>query len=241
MASRNDKAPLTYVCFVRHGTTPTTGKVLPGTAPGLHLSEGGRAEATAVAARLAELGSVSALYASPVDRAAETAGTIGAQVGLAPVFDPDLADCDVGSWTGRTLAALRRRPEWRVVLSNPSGFRFPGGESFAELQARLAGVVERIRTRHPGEVVVVVSHADPIKVALVEALGSPFDLIHRIGVSPCSTSVIAYGDGPPAVLAINSFADPSLVGVPPRVDKTAARSNGASRPRHSASAAKAKR
>ena len=228
MASRNDTTPPTYICFVRHGTTPTTGKVLPGTAPGLALAERGRAEAAEVGERLAALGSVTALYASPVERAAETAGAIASRIGVATVLDEDLADVNVGAWTGKSLALMRRRPEWRRMLQHPSGFRFPGGESFAELQARVSAAVERITLRHRGEVVVAVSHADPIKVALTEALGSPFDLLNRIVIAPCSTSAVVYGDGAPAVLTTNSFANPALVGVPSRD-----RARGATRSRRS--------
>ena len=75
----------------------------------------------------------------------------------------------------------------------PSGFRFPGGESFVELQSRLTDTVERICKAHPGEVVVAVSHADCIKVVLASALGVPLDLFQRIVVAPCSISTVVYG------------------------------------------------
>ncbi|MGH9073421.1 MAG: histidine phosphatase family protein, partial [Acidimicrobiales bacterium] len=57
MAPRRPQAPpATLVLFVRHGRTPTTGAVLPGRAKGLHLDDGGRAQAEAVAQRIAALG-----------------------------------------------------------------------------------------------------------------------------------------------------------------------------------------
>jgi len=204
----------TYLLLVRHGTTPTTGKVLPGRAPGLHLSEQGRAEAAEVGRRLADLGSVRALYSSPMERARETAEGIAKFVGCPVEIEAGLIECDFGSWTGVDLRVMRRKREWRAVLFHPSGFRFPGGESFLELQARVASAVERLIARHPGEVVVAVSHADPIKVTLAGALGSPLDLFQRIVVGPCSASIVAYDEGPPRVLALNSFAAPALVGVP---------------------------
>lgn len=156
----------TYVCFVRHGTTPTTGKVLPGRAPGLHLSDKGRDEARDAAERLGVLGTVRAIYSSPMERTRETAEAIAERVGIAVSLDGALMDCDCGDWTGMSLAALRRKPEWRVVTQTPSGFRFPNGESFRELENRVGEVVERLVEKHEGEVVVVVTHADPIKVAL---------------------------------------------------------------------------
>jgi probable phosphoglycerate mutase len=199
----------TVVLFVRHGTTPTTGRVLPGQAKGLHLSEAGRAEADAVAERIAALpvGTVEAVYASTLERAGETAAAIASRVDKPVEVDPDLADCDTGEWTGRELSALRKLPEWQTVERWPTGWRFPGGESSAELQSRVAGVVERLRARHPGKLVVAVSHADPIKAAVVSALGSPFDFNDRIVIAPCSVTAIAYGRTGTAVLAVNSTGD----------------------------------
>src|SRR3954451_19718323 len=68
--------PPTLVLFVRHGQTATTGTNLPGRAPGLHLSDAGRDQAATAAGRLAELTRVDAIYASPLERARETAAPI---------------------------------------------------------------------------------------------------------------------------------------------------------------------
>ncbi len=223
--------PPTVVCFVRHGTTPTTGKVLPGRARGLHLSEQGLEEAGRVGARLAGLGSVRGVYASPLERTRETAKAIGAAVSLPVTVDRGLIECDFGEWTGRELAELSRLPEWRTVQQHPSGFRFPGGESFAEVRARMAATVERLVGSHPGEVVVAVSHADPIKVVVGDALGQSLDLVQRIVVSPCSVSAVAYSAVAPVVLAVNSTGELATLGLQPRAAGHAGsngRSNGRS-------------
>jgi probable phosphoglycerate mutase len=210
MPRRSTRPRPTVVLFVRHGKTATTGKVLPGQAPGLHLDDTGQAQAKAVAERVASSGRVDAIYASHLERAAETAEAIAAATGLAVQTEPGLADIDTGQWTGRELKEARRAPEWKVVQSHPSGFRFPGGESFPELVARVADAVDRLRAAHPGGTVVAVSHADPIKVAAATALGTPLDLFQRIVVSPCSVTTIAYPvDGPPAVLGLNWSAEPA--------------------------------
>ncbi len=201
------------VCFVRHGTTPTTGTILPGRAKGLHLAARGREEARAVGERLAAVGSVKALYSSPLERARETAAAISAAVGVRVATERLLIECDFGEWTGAELARLRKLPEWSAVQRHPSGFRFPGGESFVELQGRMARAVQALRARHPGEVVVAVSHADPIKIAVGDALGVPLDLVQRTVISPCSVSVVAYGPDGPAVLAVNSTGDLSALGL----------------------------
>jgi probable phosphoglycerate mutase len=135
----------TTILLVRHGTTPTTGKVLPGRAPGLHLSEQGRSEAEAVAARIASAGTVAALYASPLERTRETATPIAAATSRKVAIHRGLIECDFGAWTGAKLATLMKKPEWTTVQRAPSAFRFPGGESFTEMQARIVGALEEIR------------------------------------------------------------------------------------------------
>jgi probable phosphomutase (TIGR03848 family) len=192
------------VLLVRHGTTPTTGAVLPGRAPGLHLADAGLDQAEAVAARLAALPRIDAVYASPLERTRETARPIGAARDLAVKVERGLLECDFGEWTGRPLKELAKEPAWKTVQRYPSGFRFPGGESFTEMSARITGTLQRLVERHESGVVVAVSHADPIKAAVADALGTHLDLFQRINVSPCSVTAVHYGPGGPAVLAVNS-------------------------------------
>lgn len=197
----------TVVCLVRHGTTPTTGKVLPGRAPGLHLSDAGRAEAERTAANFSGL-ELDAVYTSPLERARETAAPIASATGHSPKVDKGLVECDFGEWTGAELAKLRRLPEWKTVQRYPSGFRFPGGESFHDLQTRLHATISALCERHRGKAIVAVSHADCIKAVVALALGVPLDMFQRIVVSPCSTTVIAYGAEGPAVLTVSSYGAP---------------------------------
>jgi probable phosphomutase (TIGR03848 family) len=196
----------TTILLVRHGATTTTGRVLPGRAPGLHLSDQGRAQADGVAARLGALPKrPSALYVSPLERARETAAPIAKALRLRPVAERGLLECDFGTWTGKRLAVLRRRLEWRSVQSSPSTFRFPEGESFDEMQHRIWGTLERLARRHRNGTIVVVSHADPIKAAVTRALGVPLDLFQRTVISTASVSALAFTDGAPLVLCVNSI------------------------------------
>ncbi|MEO7443406.1 MAG: MSMEG_4193 family putative phosphomutase [Acidimicrobiales bacterium] len=205
MAPRPKAKPPTLVLFIRHGRTPTTGKVLPGRAKGLHLAAEGLAQADAVGRRLTALARVDAIYASPLERTRETAGAIANQLGLAVKTDRGLLECDFGEWTGGELKALSRRPEWQVVQRHPSGFRFPGGESFREMQNRVVGAARRLGDQHRGGTVVLVSHADPIKAAVADAAGTHLDLFQRLVISPCSVTAIAYGESAPMVLTVNSL------------------------------------
>ncbi len=230
--SRSKPQLPTLVLFVRHGTTPTTGQVLPGRAKGLHLSDAGRAQAEAVASRLAEWTgtapsapsvpprgagrgpgrarrapkrpAVGAVYASPLERTRETAAPIAKALGLAITTERGLLECDFGTWTGASLRSLAKAPEWATVQRYPSGFRFPDGESFVGMQRRMIETVAGLCARHRGETIVAVSHADPIKAVVADALGTHLDLFQRIVVSPCSVTAICYAPTGPSVLAVNS-------------------------------------
>jgi len=165
------------VLLVRHGVTATTGIILPGRAPGLHLSERGIAQAEHVAERLDELPKKPvALYVSPLERTRETAAPIARALRLRPIAARGLLECDFGLWTGKKLNLLAKKPEWRAVQHAPSTFRFPEGESFTEMQLRMWTTLEKIAAKHRNRTVVVVSHADPIKAAVTVAQGVPLDL-----------------------------------------------------------------
>jgi probable phosphoglycerate mutase len=198
----------TTILLVRHGQTPTTGKVLPGRAKGLHLAEEGRQQAATAAERIAALGRIDAIYSSPLERAKETAAPIAKARGLRTQIVRGLFECDFGDWTGKELKDLMKLPEWRTVQSAPSTFRFPGGESFTEMQTRMVTTLDKLRLQHPGGTIVCVSHADTIKAAVAHALGTHIDLFQRIVISPASVTAISWHPGGPVVLAVNSTGRP---------------------------------
>ena len=206
--ARPKPPPPTLVLFVRHGQTGTTGAVLPGRAPGLHLADKGQQQAAAVAGRIGALKTKpTAVYASPLERTKETAAPIAKELGTRVRAERGLLECDFGDWTGAKLKDLAKLPEWSTVQRYPSGFRFPNGESFTEMQTRMNDTAVRLAAKHPGETVVAVSHADPIKAAVATAMGTHLDLFQRIVVSPCSVTAIAYGTGGPTVLSVNNVGD----------------------------------
>src|SRR5262245_59309453 len=125
--------PSTIVLLVRHGLTPTTGVKLPGRARGLHLSEEGRKQAEAAAARIARIEKVVAIYSSPLERARETAGIIAKARNMVVRIERGLLEVDIGRWTGLSLKEAAAKPEWRAVQQHQSGFRFPGGAWLQEI------------------------------------------------------------------------------------------------------------
>jgi len=212
---RRARRASTIVVLVRHGKTPTTGVSLPGRLPGLHLDDEGRRQADAAARRLAALSRIDAVYSSPLERARETAAPIARARGLTVRTERGLIEIDVGAWVGLKLDRARKKPEWAIVQRHATGFRFPNGESFLEMQTRMVETLAALVARHPGKVIVAVSHADPIKAAVAHALGVHLDLFQRITIGTASITAVAYGDGAPRVLTVNAM-DGDLKGLVPR-------------------------
>jgi len=206
--------PSTIVLLVRHGLTPTTGVKLPGRARGLHLSDEGRRQAEAAAERIAKIEKVVAIYSSPLERARETAGIIAKARNMVVRIERGLLEVDIGKWTGLALKDAAAKPEWKAVQQHPSGFRFPSGESFTEMQARITSAIARMVARHTGKVIVAVSHADPIKAAVAHAIGTPLDLFQRIAIGTASISALAYSLSSSAALTVNSMdGDLARIGI----------------------------
>ena len=205
MARKKTQSPAsTLIIMVRHGKTPSTGKLLPGRAKGLHLSDTGKQEALVVAERLSKIKKVAAIYASPLERARETAAPIAKALNQKVIINKGLLECDFGDWTGEELAKLMKLPEWSNVQRAPSTFRFPKGESFTEMQTRMVSTLDDLRKKHSGGVVICVSHADPIKAAVAHAMGTHIDLFQRIVISTCSVTAVSYSSFGPVVLTVNS-------------------------------------
>ena len=196
---------MTTVLLVRHGLTAMTGPVLAGWTAGLALDERGRAQADAVAARLAPL-PLTAVVASPLDRCQQTAAAIAAGRDLEPATDDRLGECRYGDWTGQEIKKLAKDPLWRAVQVHPSVVRFPGpeGEPLRETQARAVAAVRDWNDRlGPDAIWLACSHGDVIKAVVADALGMHLDLFQRIVVDPCSITVLRYTELRPFVLRLN--------------------------------------
>lgn len=194
--------PPTQVVLVRHAVTGETGPVLSGRRPGIDLSETGRAQAEAAAERLAGL-PVAAVYSSPLERCMQTGEAIAAKHGLTVSVLPGLAEADYGDWSGQKIDDLRKSELWKLVQVVPSSVRFPGGESIREMQSRMIAAVEDVVAAHPGALVVVVSHADPIKALVAHFTGVHLDLFQRLFVAPASCTVLRFAPAGAALVKLN--------------------------------------
>jgi probable phosphoglycerate mutase len=191
--------------LVRHAVNDWVGERLAGWTPGVHLNEEGRAQASDLARRLAEA-PLAAVYSSPLERTLETAQALAEPHGLEVQVREGLGEVRYGEWTGRSLEELRKEELWPVVQVYPGGARFPGGESMRESQARIVAEIDGIRDAHPEQTVVMVSHSDPIKMAVAHYAGVPLDLFQRLSVSPASVTAFTFTRFGPRLLCLNHTA-----------------------------------
>jgi len=189
--------------LIRHGENDFLKKGrLPGHQPGIHLNERGRAQAQALAESLEKF-PIKAIYASPLERAVETARPLAQALKMEVEIRPGLRDADVGIWTGMEIKKLRKNPLWKVVQEAPSRARFPQGESVLEEQTRIVNEIEAIYEKHSKEMVAVIFHADPIKLAVAHYIGLPFDNFQRLVVQPGSVTILGIHGNRAALMALN--------------------------------------
>lgn len=191
--------------LIRHGENEyvKTGK-MAGRLPGVHLNEKGQKQAQALGEALKDV-PIKAIYSSPLERAVETAMPIANARKLEVQIEADLLESDIGKWQGKSYKVLRLIKVWNIVEHAPSRFRFPEGESFPEMQTRVVSALERIIQKHkrPNEIVAVVFHADPIKLAVSHFLGLPLDHFQRLGCDTGSVTVLNVGEMGATLIKLN--------------------------------------
>ena len=219
---------MTTVLLVRHGrTSANSAGVLAGRSSGVELDEVGRTQVAAVGQRLVKVPLV-ALVSSPLQRCRQTSEALLAarDDGLDVTVEEGVTECGYGDWTGKALKDLAQEDLWKTVQTHPSHVRFPGGESMTEMSARAVQAVRRwdaqIAAEHGDHAVwAVVSHGDPIKAILADALGLHLDQFQRIMVDPASLSIIRYTATRPYVVTTNSTnADLGALLSPPPKDSS---------------------
>ena len=179
------------------------------------LSPAGRMQCVRLARALARE-RLAAVVSSPRTRALETAQAIAEPHALDVGVDPDLQELDFGELEGRTYDEIAEAmPElYDAWMTTPTRVRFPGGESYADLERRALRAVERLRTEHTDGTVVVVTHGGIVRAVLADVLGIPDDRIFRIAVEPASLAIVEWVEDVPTLVLLGSRAYPSA-----RVDR----------------------
>lgn len=171
--------------------------------PGVHLNETGHRQAEAVAQRLAAL-PIKAVYSSPLTRCVETATYIADTHRLTVQHLEEVGEVRYGDWEGKKIKKLARKPMWHAVQFFPSRARFPKGEALREVQFRAVGALEETAEQHEKDMIVVVSHADVIRLLLAHYLGVHIDLFQRLVIAPASVSILSLApNGLVRVLRLN--------------------------------------
>ncbi len=181
--------------LVRHAATGATrAAAFPLDEP---LDDRGSADAATLAARLPA--SPDEVLCSPARRCVETA----AAAGLAePVQRPELAECDFGTWAGRSLADVHAGdPAAAAAWMTDPQAKPHGGESLAAFAGRIAGWLD-VQARSDGRAVAI-THGGVVKAALVHALGAPIEAFWHIDVSPLSITELHAHDGRWTVTRVN--------------------------------------
>ena len=163
-------APLTLL-LVRHGQSEwNAAGLMQGQTAQVPLTELGHRQAGQAAAQLAELTAAGtgpgALVASDLLRAVQTAEHCAAATGLPFTTTAELREQGYGELEGRPSREL-----WDVVDWTDPHWSAVGGESLAQLHARVAGYLERLRADPPADVVALVTHGDTIRAAQAVAAG----------------------------------------------------------------------
>ncbi|WP_034462817.1 histidine phosphatase family protein [Afipia sp. P52-10] len=197
----------TRVDLVRHGHHALLNRVLCGRMPGVGLDDLGRAQMETCAAEV-NRSRATVIQSSPQPRALQSAAIIGRACGLPVEVVAAVDEIDVGAWTGLTFDRLAKDHRWRTWNERRGQTRPPQGESAHELQRRMIRHLETIRQRPPHTTIVIVSHAEPIRVTLMHYLKLALDDYAQVEVSPASLSTLLIDGSRTLVTRINGMAVP---------------------------------
>jgi broad specificity phosphatase PhoE len=198
--SFRDQARLIYL--VRHATHALVARVLVGRTAGVRLGEEGLLQAELLAGRLARQ-PIDAVQSSPRERAVETAAAIAKKHALEVEIVPELDEADFGAWTGQCFEDLAFDDRWNAWNCARSRARPPSGESMRELQERITGhLLRSARAKSCGSLVMV-THAEVIRAALLGQLGWSLDDYASLEIAPASVSVLEANGAGLRVVAIN--------------------------------------
>jgi alpha-ribazole phosphatase len=195
---------VTRLFLVRHGETEWNAAHRIQGQTDVPLNEQGLRQASAVAAYLAAE-SLTAVYASNLSRARQTAEAIAAVHGLPVHLAPELREVDFGEWEGLDEAAIAARfpEEYRLWREDSLRHRPPGGETIAALRARAAQVYDRVVAAHAGETVALVGHGGSIRALVLHAIGLPLEAYSRLRMRNAAVSLVEIGDRGPVLARFN--------------------------------------
>lgn len=192
---------------VRHGATESSQARRFAGSRDVPLTALGRLQAEAVAQALAGT-PAAAVYASPLERARTSAEVIAKPHRLEPVVDPAFQEMAFGAWEGLTReeVAVRFPAEAAAWALTPHAVTPPQGEGLPAVDARVRAGLAAIIARHPGQTVILVSHAIVTRLIVLAALGLAPERLWSVDASPAGITEIEYQDGWVTVHRMNTLA-----------------------------------
>jgi len=187
--------------LVRHGHHALLGRTLCGRKNGVPLDDIGCEEMARCAINLSPRPSF--IQSSPQRRCMQSASILGAHFRLPIEIVPAFDELDYGEWTGRPFDELSRDPQWSRWNRRRSSARPPAGESMRSLQNRVVSHLEQLRDDPGAGTVVAVSHAEPIRAALLYYARRRLDDFMSIEIDPASVSTLSADRGGFRITGIN--------------------------------------
>jgi len=193
------------IVLLRHAHSVANEKnLLAGRTAGIALSNTGKEQAKDLINRLGNI-QFDEVAISPLQRCRETIDpwldTTGAKSRI--VVDDSISEVDYGNWSGKTLASLRRKAQWKVVQDFPSQMTFPEGESLLEMQGRALSGFYRLNAVKGKGPRLLVSHGDVIKSIVAHCLGMHLDQFQRLVIEPASLTIIDTDSGTSRLVRFN--------------------------------------
>lgn len=184
----------TTIILVRHGQTAWNKDERIRGQSDIPLDETGLEQAQATACYIAARWPLTAVYASPLQRAMDTARAIAAAQGVEPQPLEGLLDLGFGRWEGLPIPEVQAcYPDlWRAWLEAPHTVHFPDGECLDDVRKRSTAALRDVVNRHPGETVALVAHRVVNQVLLCAVLGLGNDHFWQIGQDTCAVNVIEW-------------------------------------------------
>jgi broad specificity phosphatase PhoE/ribonuclease HI len=185
----------TTVILLRHGVTAHTAERRfsgpGGEDPGLNGQ--GVEQVRRAAASLGRRGGIDAIVSSPLRRTLESAAEVAIALETEVVVDDGFREASFGEWDGLTVAEVEERwpTELEAWVGSPD-VAPPGGESMTAVRERVERSLEETLVSHRGRTVVIVSHVNPIKLAVRYCLDAPFDVVNRLLVAPASLTTLSF-------------------------------------------------
>lgn len=193
------------IVLLRHAHSVANEKnLLAGRTPGIALSKTGKDQALQLVNRLGAI-TFDEIAVSPMQRCRETIDPwLTSSNGKSRVVtDDSISEVDYGSWSGKSLASLRRKSQWKVVQDFPSQMVFPEGESLLEMQGRALSGFYRLNSVKGKGPRLLVSHGDVIKSIVAHCLGMHLDQFQRLVIEPASITIIDTDNGMSRLVRFN--------------------------------------